>query len=175
MSEAQKGSCAKVNGFMSLGSYLIESWHIGKGKVNLWAYWLVGIVGIGGLGVWASIVISVRKWHVSDVLLSLITCAIPIIVSACLDFIFDQEKRRFLLGFAITIAFIVVVLDTVALVINHVVVIAYLFALMSTAIAYCMWWIANARNPKLDNACDYSTPIGSLDSTVSGSEGDFML
>ena len=175
MSEVQKVSCAKVNGFMSLGTYLIESWHIGKGKVNLWAYWLVGIAGIGGLGVWASIVLAVRKWHVPDVLLSLITCAIPIIVSACLDFIFDQEKRRFLLGFAITIAFIVVVLDAVALVMNKVAVVAYLLALVSMVIAYCMWWIANARNPKLDNACDYSTPIGSLDGSVSGSEGDFTL
>ena len=175
MSEVQKMSCSKVNGFMSLGTYLIESWQIGKGKVNLWAYWLVGIVGIGGLGVWASIVISARNWHVPDVLLALITCAIPVIVSACLDFIFDQEKRRFLLGFAITIAFIVVVLDAIALIINQVVVVAHLLALVSMTIAYCMWWIANARNPKLDNACDYSTPIGSLDSAVSGSEGDFTL
>lgn len=175
MSEAQEVSCAKGNGFMSLGAYLMESWHIGKGKVNLWAYWLVGIVGIGGLGVWVSIVISVRKWHVQDVMLSLITCAIPIIVSACLDFIFDQEKRRFLLGFAITIAFIVVVLDVVSLIISQLVVVAYSLALISMAMAYCMWWIANARNPKLDNACDYSTPIGSIDGDVSGPKGGFTL
>lgn len=175
MPETQEMLCAPKNGFMSLGAYLIESWHIGKGMVNLWAYWFVGIVGIGGLGVWASIAIAVREWHVPGVLLSLTTCAIPITISACLDFVFDQEKRRFLLGFSISIAFIVVVLGVVALVINEVTLVAYTLAIVSLAIANCMWWIANARNQKLDNGCNYSTPIGPLDNAVSGTKGDFKL
>lgn len=173
MSEGQERLCA--NGFKALGIYLKESWHAGRGKVNLWAYFLVGIVGISGLGVWAAILISQKGWPVPDVLLSLVTCAIPIIVSSCLDFIFDQQKRHFLLGFSISVAFLVISLDALALIFSKQCLISYLLATVSMAIAYYMWWIANAWNPKLDNVCDYLTPIGSVNKDIGGSQGDFKL
>lgn len=167
---------ANKNGFTSLYAYLVESWHIGKGKVNLWSYLFVGIVGIGGLGIWTSILLQIQKWRIPEALLSLITCAIPIIASACLDFIFDQEKRRFLIGFSISVAFIVFVLNIFAAILsNRVTGLAYLLAIVSMVIACGMWWIANARNRKLDNGCNYLTPIGSVEGVVGGSEGGFML
>jgi hypothetical protein len=53
--------------------------------------------------------------------------------------------------------------------------VSYLLVIVSQVLACGMWWIANARNQKLDNVCNYLTPIGSVNGTVSGSKGDFNI
>lgn len=163
------------NGFVALRDYLCDSWKAGKGKVNLWAYLFVGVAGVGGLGIWMSIFAQCKDWQVQNVLISLVTCAIPITITACLDYVFDQQKGRFLLGFAIVFAFIVLILDVLALAAKATPVAAYLLAILSVVLSWCLWWISNARNPRLDNVGDYLSPVGSTDVSVSGSKGDFEI
>lgn len=108
----------QCDGFAEMGEYLRETWHLGHRKLNLWAYLVVAVVGVGGVSIWLSLVFHYKEISRPAILLSICTFS-PMIVSAgCFDYLFDIDKRRFLLGFSILVAFLVVLLDAVSLIIK---------------------------------------------------------
>lgn len=163
------------NGFYELAKYIRDSWKLGRKKVNLWVYWLVGIFGFGGIGVWASITVVCKNWTIPDVLLSLNTLAPSLVMASCLDLIFDDDVYKFMKGTVILVAFCVCTLNICSFLLKNVLWVAYLMAVVSVLLAHFIWWIINARNSKLDDGGTYEAPIGDITKEVSGESGDYDL
>ena len=168
---------SQCDGFAEMGEYLRETWHLGRRKFNLWAYLVVAVIGVGGVSIWLSLVFHYKDISMPAILLSICTFS-PMIVSAgCFDYLFDIDKRRFLLGFSILVAFFVILLDAVSLVIKDCVCTSYTLSIIASLIALALWWIANVRNPKLDDRNDCLAPLGGAANKdpEGNEEGDYVL
>lgn len=165
------------DGFAELGDYLRETWKLGRRKLNLWAYCVASVIGIGGIGIWLSIACECKGVEVPGVLFSVTTFAPAIVSAGLFDYLFDVDRRRFLLGFSILVAFGVVVLDAISLMSKDHVGMSYGLAIIASVMAVALWWIANAHNSKLDDRNDSLAPLGGAANKdpEGNEEGDYVL
>ena len=175
-----KSACQQMmqrNEFKLIGIYFRNLWNNGRLLANLWSYWTVSVIIIGGIGVWVSIVLECSDVQPPNVLLSLITFSPPIAATACLEFIFLSDKEWFLKGPAILVGCVVGMIAVLSvLLMKHCLWLAYLFAGLGVVFAYILSWFACARDPKFQEGGDYSAPLGgSMAKDVEGSEKGFTL
>ena len=170
-----ESSCVQ-NEFRLFGIYFQKLWRQGRFLINLWSYWAVSVIIIGGIGVWLSIILEWREVKVSSILLSLITFSPPIATTACLEFLFHSEKEWFLRGPAILAGCIAGLVAVLSIVLMKYLWVAYIFAGLGVMFAYVLSWFACARDPKFTERGDASTPLGG-DATnkVDGTEEGFNV
>lgn len=165
----------KDESFKIIKEYIVSSWREGKRNANLWIYFFLAIVLMGGLGCWASIVTVIKSWTVPDVLFALCTYAPTIVAATCLDLIFAKSEKKSLMSLGLAVGAVVCVLATLSLLSKNYAWPAYILAVLSVLVAWFVWFLVNANNENLKERSNYKTPVGDTDSKVSGNEEGFVL
>ena len=159
------------NGFLSIAGWLKITWTHGRGCANLWIYLVTGIVLCGGAGFWLLALKTKLNLDTPDLLLTFCSYTPAVAGASCMDFIFGEDERRYLRGFAILFGAFVLVLTLCAFFSE-----SYWCAGLSTLLSLSLWWLANAENPKLfDIATPLSAVGGNTDGAVQGSDGGIKL
>lgn len=165
------------NEFKLLANYFQQLWEKGWPSANLWGYWAVSVIIVGGVGVWTSLVLKYFGMTIPSILLSLITFSPPIATTACLEFLFLSDKEWFLKGPAILatcVAGLIAILAGISMV-RHICV-AYIIAFLGVIFSFILSWFACARDPKFADRPNYSVPLGGdIREKVQGSSEGFTL
>lgn len=161
------------NGFVCMADYLAESWRMGRKLLNLWVYFGVGVMGLGGLGIWIAIAIVIWDFRLPDILVALNSFTPAIVGASCLDYIFGTDRKKFLVGFAIAVTFLSFAFVIISFLCKNHTFMSYCLASLAALLALLLWWIDNARNPKLKNEVDFTDAMGGdVNRKLTGFGGD---
>lgn len=171
----QQESATRRNEFKLLATYFRDLWRKGCLLTNLWSYWAVSVILIGGIGVWTSMVLAYLQVTTSSVLLSLITLSPPVATTACLEFLFLSDEEQFLKGPAIFAGLFVGLIAVLSVVLMKTW-LSYVLAILAILFACILSWFACACDPKFTEQGNYSAPVGGeTTKAIEGSEKGFSI
>jgi hypothetical protein len=139
----------------ALGNFFVERFMNPWKHPEFIIYFILILIVFGGVSIWFTIFIESSKVCIShnSIIVSIFGYAIPVISAGAVDLIFTQEK--YLKNSIRLIAFCIVPLAILALLLcfNSNSIQGYIFAILTTIVAWLVWWIANSDNA---NLCDNS-------------------
>ena len=159
------------NGFGLFASWLKETWVHGRGCAILWIYFVIGILLFGGAGFWLLAIQTKLNLNTPDILLQFCSFTPAVAGASCMDFIFGEDEKRYLRGFSILFGAVVLVLTVLALIQQN-----YFYIALSTLLSLSIWWLANAKNPRLSDVAKPLAAVGGdVTRNVDGNNGGNAL
>lgn len=168
MEENQKGT----GSIRLLRAYLQDQFKSPCGHVTFWFYFVMAIIGFGGLGIWVEIVKTFQPERGVDGLITAIYTYFPAVAAAAAFQIdLEEGKKNYVRAFALTaliVIFAPAFLHAAGVIANHFwsLAIGVLFTLMALA----LWWVANGRNLSFHDDIDPDDSLG-LDPSAAISGG----
>lgn len=155
------------NGFSLCWNWFSSTMKKPVKRFNFWIYFAVCILGFDVVGV----LLSCHFPDKPSTFMSVFSFYIAIAGASCIDFIFGEDERKYIRGFSIISAVVLVVLSVVSFTET-----CYLLAIIATIISFILWWLANADNPKLVDVAKPTAPLGGdVTKDVGGKTGGFNV
>jgi hypothetical protein len=167
----------QTNSFELLWNYLCEQFRAPVGHFSYWVYFLVAILGAGGLGIWVELYKMTKVSNAGGVITAIYTYFLAVAAGAAFQIGFEEDSRKYVRSFAF-LSFVVIMLpaffhaagvmegEAMSLVVGS----------MWTLGALALWWVANGKNLSLHDSFDPNDALGAAPTTkVEGDSGDIKL
>jgi hypothetical protein len=160
---------AEENGFILFKEWLEETIKKPVKRFNFWVYFIVGIIGIGGIGIWASFFKQAAA--LPKTLFAILTFYLATAASSCMAFIFTETEKKFVRGFSIFSAFLLMVSAVFILIYS-----SYVFAVLASFYSLLLWWLSNANNPDLSDIGKPDAPVGGdINQQMNDTKGGYQI
>lgn len=166
-----------INSFVLLWNYLCEQFRAPMGHFSYWVYFIVAVLGAGGLGIWVELYKLKTASNVPGVITAIYTYFLAVAAGAAFQIGFEENSRKYVRSFAFLS---VVVIMAPAFLQAAGIMKSELTSLVVGALwclaALALWWIANGKNVSLHDAFDPNDALGATPAAqAAGNKSDIKL